>query len=75
MSGSIRAVPVFLSFKVSFKTLLNSPEKTSSTLLANANLEKGLYSKEVTLFLLNGKINLSSSCSLIFINLILLDAG
>ena len=63
ISGSIIAVPVFLSFKVVFKTLLNSPEKTSSTLLANENLEKGLYSNDCMLCLLNGKISLSNSVS------------
>ncbi len=46
ISGSIIAVPVFLSLSVLFKTLLSSPEKTSSTLLAKENLEKGLYSKD-----------------------------
>ena len=46
ISGSTIAVPVFLSLSVLFKTLLSSPEKTSSTLLAKENLEKGLYSKD-----------------------------
>ena len=58
-----------------FKALLNSPEKTSSTLLAKENLENGLYSSVWIVCLLNGKITLSNSCSLIFINLILFDVG
>ena len=75
ISGSTIEVPVLLSFIIVFYVLLNSPEKTSSTLLAKANLENGLYSSDWIVCLLNGKISLSNSCSFIFINLILFETG
>ena len=47
------------------KSFSNLPEAISFKLFAIVNLVKGLYSKEVILYLLKGKINLSKASSLI----------
>ena len=63
ISGSTTTVPVSLSFNILTKDLPSLPSKTSSTLLAKVNLEKGLYSNDVIVCFLKGNISLSRSLS------------